>query len=133
MPAKNRNLHGSVPDHSRVALLLIDVLNAMEFPEAKTLARQAKTMAPRLAALKQALKNKGIPVIYANDNFGRWKSEKRELIERCTKPGSLGKKLAEALLPADDDYFVLKPKQSAFFSTTLDTLLRYLGVETLAK
>jgi len=39
--------------------------------------------------------------------------------------------VARILEPADDDYFVLKPKHSAFFETTLDTLLTYLGARTL--
>ncbi|HEX8338623.1 MAG TPA: isochorismatase family cysteine hydrolase, partial [Pyrinomonadaceae bacterium] len=35
------------------------------------------------------------------------------------------------LRPDDDDYFVLKPKHSGFFSTTLDILLDYLQAKTL--
>jgi nicotinamidase-related amidase len=42
-----------------------------------------------------------------------------------------GKPIVELLRPDDDDYFVLKPKHSGFFSTTLDTLLEYLGVKTV--
>jgi nicotinamidase-related amidase len=38
----------------------------------------------------------------------------------------------EQLVPDEEkDYFVLKPKHSGFFSTTLDTLLEYLGAKTL--
>lgn len=33
MPAKNEDLHGSAPDKSDVALLLIDVINDLDFPE----------------------------------------------------------------------------------------------------
>ena len=39
--------------------------------------------------------------------------------------------MVEHLRPGKEDYFVLKPKHSGFFSTTLDTLLRYLGTKTL--
>lgn len=35
------------------------------------------------------------------------------------------------LRPEESDYFVLKPKHSGFFSTTLETLLRYLETQTL--
>jgi nicotinamidase-related amidase len=35
------------------------------------------------------------------------------------------------LKPHKDDYFVLKPKHSAFYSTTLDVLLAYLKAKTL--
>jgi hypothetical protein len=37
--------------------------------------------------------------------------------------------LWELLKPGKDDYFVLKPKHSGFYSTTLDTLLEYLGTK----
>ena len=33
--------------------------------------------------------------------------------------------------PEEEDYFVPKPRHSGFFSTTLETLLRYLGSRTL--
>jgi nicotinamidase-related amidase len=39
--------------------------------------------------------------------------------------------MIELLLPEPDDYFVLKPKHSGFYSTTLDTLLSYLQVRSL--
>ena len=39
--------------------------------------------------------------------------------------------MVKLLLPRKDDYFVLKPKHSGFYSTTLDTLLRYLGTKRL--
>ena len=42
-----------------------------------------------------------------------------------------GRPVAELLRPDDDDYFVLKPKHSGFFSTTLDILLDYLQARTL--
>ena len=42
-----------------------------------------------------------------------------------------GEGLIEQLHPDEDDYFVLKPKHSGFFSSTLETLLRYLGARRL--
>src|SRR5947208_9627232 len=39
--------------------------------------------------------------------------------------------LSKLLRPDEGDYFVLKPKHSGFFSTTLETLLRYLETQTL--
>ena len=53
------------------------------------------------------------------------------VVERCLESGCKGRPVADALRPDPDDYFVLKPKHSAFFSTTLDTLLRYLGTRAL--
>lgn len=125
------NLHGSAPDKSPIVLLLIDVINALEFPEAPQLLQFAAPMARRLAAFKKCLKAAGIPAIYVNDNFGRWRSDFRAQVHHCLQADSYGRPVVELLQPEEDDYFVLKPKHSGFFSTTLDVLLEYLGAETL--
>jgi nicotinamidase-related amidase len=130
-PAKNADLHGNVPENSPVALLLIDVINDLTFEGSEPLVRQALPMAKRLAALKQRTRAAGIPAIYINDNFGRWQSDFRKVVKHCLEEDVPGREIARILQPADDDYFVLKPKHSAFFETTLDTLLVYLGAETL--
>ena len=83
-------------------------------------------MAERIAALKRRAKAAGIPAIYVNDNFGRWQSDFNAQVEHCLNDGVRGQPLAELLRPDEDDYFVLKPKHSGFFSTTLDILLDYL-------
>ena len=129
MPAKNRNLHGNAPDTCRVAVLLIDVINDLEFPTGRRLLKPALRAARRIAALKQRAHEAGVPVIYANDNFGRWRSNFNDVVEHCLKEDVTGRPIAELLAPAGDDYFVLKPKHSAFFATVLDTLLEYLQVK----
>jgi nicotinamidase-related amidase len=131
MPAKNPDLHGSAPDKSEIALLLIDVINDLDFPEANQLLRYARPMARKLLRLKQRAKKAGIPVIYVNDNFGRWQSDFRRQVEHCLRGESRGHEIVQLLRPEEDDYFVLKPKHSGFFSTTLETLLRYLGSRRL--
>jgi nicotinamidase-related amidase len=131
MPAKNQDLHGNAPDKSEVALLLIDVINDLEFPEGEQLLQHAVPMARQIAALKQRARQHGIPVIYVNDNFGRWRSDFTAQVEHCLKDGVKGQPIAELLRPDKDDYFVLKPKHSGFYSTALDTLLEYLGVKTV--
>lgn len=131
MPAKNPDLHGNVPDKSPVALLLIDVINDLEFPEADQLLKHALPMAQHLAELKRRARDAGVPAIYVNDNFGRWQSDFSKILEHCLHDGVRGQPIAELLKPQQDDYFVLKPKHSGFFSTTLDTLLEYLRVRTL--
>jgi len=42
-----------------------------------------------------------------------------------------GREVATLLRPREDDYFVLKPKHSAFYDATLDTLLGHLGTEAV--
>ena len=131
MPAKNEDLHGNVPDKAEVALLLIDVINDLEFDSGRQLLEHALPAAERLRALKQRAKEAEVPVVYVNDNFGRWQSDFQKLLQHCLDEEVCGHPLAELLRPDDDDYFVLKPKHSGFFSTTLDILLDYLQVKTL--
>ena len=131
MPAKNEDLHGNVPDKAEVALLLIDVINDLEFDGGEKLLEYALPMAEKIAALKERARQAEIPIIYVNDNFGRWQSDFNKILKHCLEDDVRGKPLAERLRPEEDDYFVLKPKHSGFFSTTLDTLLEYLKAKTL--
>jgi nicotinamidase-related amidase len=131
MSAKNQDLHGNAPDKSAVALLLIDVINDMEFEGGAQLLQHALPMADNIAKLKKRAGEHGIPVVYVNDNFGKWQSDFKKTLEHVLQDGCRGKPVAEKLQPAKDDYFVLKPKHSGFFSTTLEILLEYLEVKTL--
>lgn len=131
MPARNPDLHGNTPDQCHVALILIDVINDLEFPGGDDLLPFAGRMAKKIARLKRRAADLGIPSIYVNDNFGRWRSDANMLARHCLDFSVRGREITRQLLPGSRDYFVLKPKNSAFFSTTLDTLLRYLRAETL--
>jgi nicotinamidase-related amidase len=127
----NADLHGNVPDKSNVALLLIDVINDFEFHDGEKLFKHALPMAKKLAALRERAKKEGVPVIYVNDNFGKWQSNFHNLLEHAIHEKVRGSKIAELLKPDEDDYFVLKPKHSGFYSTTLDILLEHLQCKTL--
>ena len=131
MPARNHDLHGNVPETSPVALVLVDVINDLEFDGGKTLLKRALPMARRLASLAERARKAGVAVIYVNDNFGKWRSDFRTLLDHCLNDEVTGRELAHILAPEKTDYFMLKPKHSGFFSTTLDTLLEYLHVRTL--
>ena len=113
------------------ALVLIDVINDFDFPLAEALLRYALPAAKRIAALKERARRARIPAIYANDNFGQWRSDFRQQIEHCLEKGGRGSQIVELLRPDDDDYFVLKPMHSGFFSTTLEVLLERLEAERL--
>src|SRR5688500_19692457 len=131
MARKSDSLHGNAPDTCPAALLIIDMINDLEFEDGRKLLPGALRAAKAIAALKRRARAAGVPVIYSNDNFGRWRSDFREVTEHVLNDGVLGQPLAELLRPDPDDYFVLKPKHSAFFATTMETLLRYLGVRQL--
>src|SRR3954452_9112087 len=131
MANMDEHMHGEAPSRNRLALILIDVINDLEFPGAEGLLEEAIPMAKRLARIKSCAREAGVPVIYANDNFGRWRSDFRAQVNHCLEDGVRGRAVVELLRPQEDDYFVLKPKHSAFFSTALDVLLEDLGSEIL--
>ena len=129
--SKSKDLHGSAPDKCSVALLLIDWINDLEFDAGEKLLPQALAAAKATGALRRRAKQAGVPVIYCNDNFGKWRSDFRSLLEHVLNDDVRGRPIAQLLVPEQDDYFVLKPKHSGFHSTSLDVLLAHLGATTL--
>jgi nicotinamidase-related amidase len=110
------------------ALLIIDMINTFDFEDGEKLFIRALPVAHNIIEIKKKLK---CPVIYVNDNFGLWRSSWKEVFEHCRQPCFRGHEIAQLLKPADEDYFILKPKHSAFYQTALETLLKELKVKRL--
>jgi nicotinamidase-related amidase len=126
----NSDLHGNVPDCSTAALLLIDVINDLNFPKNQQLIRKSVRLAKSIAALKKRCREAGIPTIYINDNHGKWRSEFSTVQQHCLRQGP-GRAMVKLLLPTPDDYIVLKPKHSAFYATPLETILEYIQARNI--
>jgi nicotinamidase-related amidase len=120
--------HAAAPGNARSALLIVDMINPLDFPGAQALREQAIPVARAIARLKKRLKARDVPAIYCNDNFTHWRNDFRELVAICSQPDSAGAPLAHALAPEHDDYLVLKPKHSGFYATPLGVLLAQLEV-----
>ena len=129
--SRAKDLHGAAPDQCAVALLLIDWINDLEFDGGDKLFARALKAAQATAALRKRAKQAGVPVIYCNDNFGKWRSDFRSLLQHVLNDDVRGRPIAQLLAPDEHDYFVLKPKHSGFHSTSLDVLLAHLGASTL--
>lgn len=121
-----KNLSGK---HS--ALLMLDVITDFEFDDGSTLLRHALPMARTLSRFKARAKKAGVPVVYVNDNFGKWQEDFKTMSDHFMRPEAKGKEIVALLQPEPDDYYVLKPHRSAFYSTTLELLLRDLNTKTL--
>jgi nicotinamidase-related amidase len=116
---------------SPTVLVLVDFINPMDFPGAGNLLKGALPAAHAAAQLKRKLSARGVTTIYANDNYGVWHSDFKELVRACQAlPGARGE-IATLLAPAECDLTVLKPRHSAFHSTPLDHLLQELKANTL--
>ena len=120
------NIKGSAP--GGVGLLLVDVINPLDFDGADQLAPAALKAAEVIARLRAQADEAGTPVIYVNDNYGHWGSEKTKLVEQCAAATPEGAKLVTMLRPRDHDFFVIKPQVSGFYATNLPVLLPKLGV-----
>jgi nicotinamidase-related amidase len=113
------------------AVLIIDVINSLDFPGGEKVLPWAEKMVRNLLPVRNRTRHAGLPVIYANDNFGHWRSNFADVYKFAAKPGVRGAHIARQMKPGRQDYFILKPKMSAFFATSLEPLLQSLNVRTL--
>jgi nicotinamidase-related amidase len=112
-------------------LLLVDVINGLDFAGSKPLVRAAERAAPNIRRLAERARAARVPVIYVNDNFGQWRSDFALTYQECVQPDKPGRHVSEQLKPEADDYFVLKPQHSGFYCTTLEPLLGHIGAHKL--
>ena len=116
---------------SRMALLLVDVINPFDFDGGAAFARKAERVARAIERLRARASAAGIPVIYVNDNLGKWRSDANALVDFCTRPGMPGAPIVERLRPRKTDYVILKATLSGFYDTPLETMLRLGAVKTV--
>jgi len=115
----------------RDALLIIDVINDLEFDGGEKVLPWARRMAGPLSRFRDRARRHGIPIIYVNDNFGHWTSNFEDVFRHCTRAGARGRAISRRMKPGRGDYFILKPRHSAFYCTSLVPLLEDLGVHRL--
>lgn len=115
------------PAPGGAALLIIDLINDMDFKGAEDLKRDAEAAVRATVELREAADRLRLPVVYVNDNFGQWHSERSRLIEHCLGPDAPGRELVKLIEPRSEDYFVIKPQFSGFYATNLPVLLPKLG------
>jgi nicotinamidase-related amidase len=112
---------------SSSALIVIDMINAYDFPDADKVASSARHVVPVIEELIERAQEDGTPVIYVNDNFGHWRSNRDELIEEALN--SEHSDLVEPIAPSADALFVVKARHSIFYQTPLEYLLGQEGID----
>jgi nicotinamidase-related amidase len=127
----NSDPSGLVPDRAATALIVLDLISDFAFDGGAKIAHAALPVAKRIARLKARAKAAGVPVVYVNDDLGRWRSDFPGLVRHCSRAASRGAPIVRTIAPAADDYCVLKPKHSGFYATPLDTLLDFIGANRL--
>ena len=92
----------------KTALLIIDMINPMDFDGAQAMTAPAQEAADHIARLADQARAASVPVIYVNDNFGQWHSERSLLVEHSRRATPSGAALVSRLAPKDDDYRAIR-------------------------
>ena len=116
---------------AHTVLLILDMISDFQFPDGGAVLRSARRIAPKIAALKARASKARIPTVYVNDNLGRWRSDIRALISRCSLKDAPGCDVVQQIAPSENDFVLLKPKHSGFYATPLATLLEVAHAKRL--
>ncbi|MCX5588809.1 isochorismatase family cysteine hydrolase [Streptomyces erythrochromogenes] len=114
---------------AKTALVIIDMLNTYDHQDADELVPSVEQALPSVVRLLEEARRRGLPVIYANDNFGKWRSHHGEILQAALAGPRAD--LVEPVRPDADSYFIVKARHSAFYETPLAYLLGTLGVSHL--
>jgi nicotinamidase-related amidase len=108
------------------------MISEFRFPDAEPVLRGARRPASAIARLRARAGNAKVPVIYVNDTAGKWESDPRAFVQRCLDSDARGRDVVRLIDPdLARDFFMFKPKHSAFFGTPLESLLDELQVRRL--
>ena len=113
----------------RDALLLVDLVNDFRHDDGDALLASFVARQPRLVEVLERARG-SIPVVYANDDWGRWDGNAPGMVRDAITEG-LGGALVAAIAPREGERIVLKPRYSAFDSTPLEILLESLEIERI--
>src|SRR5437588_5147899 len=111
------------------ALLVIDMINAYDHPDAGALTRSVEETLPTMVSLVERAAAEDVLTIYVNDNFGAWTSSREDLVEHALE--GRYRALIEPIAPKPETSFVVKARHSAFYETPLEYLLRQEEIERL--
>lgn len=114
---------------AHTALIIIDMINPYDHEDAEQLVTSAERTVPVIAGLLRTARAQGTPVIYANDNFGNWRSHHGEIVDAAM--AGARPDLVEPLRPDEKSLFVVKARHSIFYETPLPYLLQQLGADHL--
>jgi nicotinamidase-related amidase len=113
----------------RDAFVLVDVVQTFEHEDGERLLESFRARHDGFVEALERARADGLPVIYANDNFGVWDGDAPRLLQEALD--GRGGELVRAIAPQQAETFVVKPRYSAFDHTPLELILRELEVARL--
>ncbi len=123
------------------ALIVIDMQRGFLNEESTCYIKGAKATVPNCARMIRGCRDMGIPVFFVNrlyrangsdvehTRFHGWLKGGKPISPGCDE--SISSDMPEEFCPCEKDYFIKKPRFSAFFQTELDIVLRRLGVRNV--
>ena len=113
---------------SHTAVLVVDMLNTYEHPDAELLVPNVEQIIEPLSELvRNARKSDDVDVVYVNDNYGDFTAQFSDIV-RAALNGARPD-LVKPIAPADDSRTLTKVRHSAFYSTPLAYLLGRLDTK----
>src|SRR5215210_2351758 len=109
----------------RSALVVIDMLNPYDHPDADPLMASVRAALPGMCALIDAAREHDAVTIYVNDHYGDWSATAAKLTEQAL--AGRAPELVEPIAPAQDIPFVMKARHSIFYGTQVNYFLREQG------
>ena len=123
------------------ALIVIDMERGFLNEESSCFIKGAKATIPECSKMIRGCRERDIPVFFVNrlyrangsdvehTRFPYWVKGGKPISPGCDE--KISSDMPEEFCPCEKDYFVRKPRFSAFFQTELDLLLRRLGIRNL--
>src|SRR5204862_1424997 len=111
---------------------LVDVIADFGHEDGSALFAAFEQVLPACRDAVAEARTRGVPVVYANDDFGTWSGDRDAVLaearRRAPKPEAI-----DDIAPAPDDAFLTKPRYSAFDHTPLELLLRERGTRRVLR
>jgi nicotinamidase-related amidase len=115
---------------AETALLLVDVIDAMDDPGEEATWTEAWVMAQQVARFRGRTQRAGVPCIYVADPPDRGPGFSGQ-VQECLRVSVRGRAIAALLRPSDADFFVRKPSHPTAFLGRLDRLLGSFRTSTV--
>ncbi|MEB4209637.1 isochorismatase family cysteine hydrolase [Mycobacterium sp. 94-17] len=115
---------------SDTALLVVDMMNTYQHPDAENLIPNVeKAIEPLADLVHRARESDDVDLVYVNDNYGDFTAEFADIV-RAACDGARPD-LVKPILPTGGFRVMTKVRHSAFYATPLAYLLNRLGTKRL--
>jgi nicotinamidase-related amidase len=111
------------------ALIVVDMLNSYDHPDAEPLKESVANVVPVIAALVKRARDAGVTTVYVNDCHEDWSAHRSDIAASAL--AGTAPELVAPLIPADDMPFIIKARHSIFYGTSLEYMLRQEKISRL--